>query len=146
MRRREFLATSAMAVGAAATRVWGQASNNAKTDRLAIMAYSFVRVLKVPGQPSSPEKTLDFFDVPDMFADRYKVHNVEVQHNYFESTETAYLKDFVARVTKAKSKVSNINLELGTMNIASDNPVLRTQAVDLTKAWIDHAEIGRAHV
>ena len=133
--------TSAMAVGAA-TRAWGQAAKAAdpsKNDRLAIMAYSFHSILKVPGQPPSPQRTLDFFDVPQMFADRYNVHNVEVQHSYFESTETSYLKDFLARLTRAKSKVSNINLELGTLSIAAPNPVLRAQAVDLTKAWIDHA-------
>jgi sugar phosphate isomerase/epimerase len=146
MRRREFLISSTVAVGAAG-RVLAQAGRSAqpaagaKTDRIAIMAYSFVRVLKLPGRPASPERTLDFFDIPDMFADRYKVHNVEAQHNYFESTETAYLKDFVARLTKAKSRVSNINLELGTMNIASPDPILRAQAVDLTKAWIDHAVV-----
>jgi sugar phosphate isomerase/epimerase len=148
MKRREFLFSSAMVVGAgAAGRVLAQAgraaqpASSAKTDRIAIMAYSFVRVLKVPGRPASPDRTLDFFDIPEMFADRYKVHNVEAQHNYFESTEVAYLKDFVARCAKAKSRVSNINLELGTMNIASPDPILRAQAVDLTKAWIDHAVV-----
>lgn len=142
MRRREFLMTSAMAFGAAG-RAWGQAvtADAAKLDRIAIMAYSFVRVLKLPGRPPAPERTLEIFDIPQMFADRYKVHNVEMQHNYFESTETAFLRDFVARLTKVKSRVSNINLELGTMNIASPDPILRAQAVDLTKAWIDHAVV-----
>lgn len=141
MNRREFVTTSTMAVGSAA-RALGQAAKAAgaaKLDRVAIMAYSFVRVLKRPGQPTSPERTLDFFDIPQMFADRYGVHHVEVQHNYFESTETSYLKDFVARLTKAKSKVSNINLELGTLSISAADPAVRAQAVDLTKAWIDHA-------
>ena len=80
-----------MAVGAA-SRVWGQGAKSAagaKTDRLAIMVYSFSRVLKLPGRPSSPERTLEVLDVPEMFADRFKVHNVEMQHNYFESTESA---------------------------------------------------------
>jgi sugar phosphate isomerase/epimerase len=62
-----------------------------------------------------------------------------MQHNYFESTETAFLKDFVALLAKSKSKVSNINLELGNMSIAAATPALRAQAADLTKAWIDHA-------
>ncbi len=148
MKRREFLIGSAMTVGAgAAGRVLAQAGRAAQTagvskaDRIAIMAYSFVRVLKLPGRPAAPERTLDFFDIPDMFADRYKVHNVEVQHNYFESTDVPYLKDFLARCAKAKSRVSNINLELGTMNIASPDPILRAQAVDLTRAWIDHAVV-----
>jgi sugar phosphate isomerase/epimerase len=74
-----------------------------------------------------------------MFADRYKVHNVEMQHNYFESTEASFFKAFLARLAKTKSRVSNINLELGNMNIAAADPALRAQAVDLTKAWIDHA-------
>ena len=141
MKRREFLVGSAMAVGAAA-KVWGrgpQAAAGAKADRIAIMVYSFVRVLKLPGRPTSPERVLDVFDVPEMFADRYKVHNVEMQHNYFESTEPAYFKDFLARLAKTKSRVSNINLELGNMSIAAPDPSLRAQAVDLTRAWIDHA-------
>jgi hypothetical protein len=141
MKRREFLITSAMTMGAAATP-WGwqpQRATGSKTDRIAIMVYSFVRVLKLPGRPSSPERTLDVLDVPEMFADRYQVHNVEMQHNYFESTEDSYFKDFLARLAKTKSRVSNINLELGNMNIAAADPAFRAQAVDLTKAWIDHA-------
>lgn len=140
MNRREFLVGSTMAVGAAA-RVWGQgaAATDAKMARLAIMAYSFVSVLKYPGASASPARTLDIMDLPQMFADRYKVRNVEMQHNYFESTETTFLKDFVTRLGKSKSKISNINLELGTMSIAAATPALRAQAVDLTKAWIDHA-------
>lgn len=142
MRRREFLISSAAAL-AAARQSWAQGARQAtpaaKLDRIAIMAYSFVRVLKVPGRAVAPEHTLNVFDIPEMFADRYKVHNIEMQHNYFESIETAFLKSFVDRMAKTKSKVSNINLELGPMNIASPDPVLRTQAVDLTRAWIDHA-------
>jgi sugar phosphate isomerase/epimerase len=142
MRRREFLMSST-AVLAAARQSWAQGARPAppaaRLDRIAIMAYSFVRVLKVPGRAVAPEHTLNVLDIPEMFADRYKVHNIEMQHNYFESTETAFLKSFVDRMAKTKSKVSNINLELGPMNIASPDPVLRTQAVDLTRAWIDHA-------
>jgi len=136
-----------MAAGTVA-RVWGrQAAGGrgattapaAKTDRIAIMAYSFVRILKVPGQAPSPERTLEVFDMAEMFADRYKVHNIEMQHNYFETTETSFLKSFVERLAKTKSRVTNINLELGNMNIAAATPALRAQAVDLTRAWIDHA-------
>ena len=141
MKRRDFLITSAMTMGAAATP-WAWQTQRApasRADRIAIMVYSFVRVLKLPGRPASAERTLDVADVPEMFADRYKVHNVEMQHNYFESTEASYFKDFVARLAKTKSRVSNINLELGNMNIAASDPALRAQAVDLTRAWIDHA-------
>ena len=143
MQRREFLIGSALAMVAAA-RVRAQASKGASgsnSDRIAIMVYSFSRVLKLPGRPSSPERTLEVLDVPEMFADRFKVHNVEMQHNYFESTESAYFKDFLTRLAKTKSRVSNINLELGNMSIAAADPALRAQAVDLTRAWIDHARV-----
>jgi len=139
MQRREFLITSAMALGSAARPLGWMQPAQSKTDRLAIMVYSFQRVLKLPARPSSPERTLEVFDVPEMFADRYKVHNVEMQHNYFESTEASFFKDFLARLAKTKSRVSNINLELGNMNIAAPDPALRAQAIDLTRAWIDHA-------
>ena len=143
MDRRTFLLGSTAAVGAAA-RVWGRQAtggdaSTARLDRVAIMAYSFVRVLKVPGQAASPERTLDVLDLPEMFADRYKVHNIEMQHDYFESTETSSFKTFLDRLAKTKSRITNINLELGNMNIAGATPALRAQAVDLTRAWIDHA-------
>jgi sugar phosphate isomerase/epimerase len=143
MKRREFLIGAAMTVGATA-RPWGQRSKGttgSRADRVAIMVYSFARVLKLPGRPSTPERTLEIFDVPEMFADRFKVHNVEMQHNYFESTEPAYFKDFLSRLEKTKSRVSNINLELGNMSIAAPDPSLRAQAADLTRAWIDHAVV-----
>jgi len=139
MQRRHFLITSAMALGSAARPLGWMQPAQSKTDRLAIMVYSFQRVLKLAGRPSSPERTLEVFDVPEMFADRYKVHNVEMQHNYFESTEASFFKSFLARLAKTKSRVSNINLELGNMNIAAPDPALRAQAIDLTRAWIDHA-------
>jgi len=124
MQRRTFLIGSMAAAGATA-RVWGRQSGRgtssapaATLDRIAIMAYSFVRILKVPGQATSPERTLDVLDLPEMFADRYKVHNIEMQHNYFESTEASFFKTFLDRLAKSKSRISNINLELGNMNIA----------------------------
>ena len=140
MARRRFLMMSALTMGAAASpRGWRLQPEPARADRLAIMVYSFVRVLKLPGRPSSPERNLEVFDVPQMFADHYKVHNVEMQHNYFESTEASYFTEFLTRLARTKSRISNINLELGNMNIAAADPALRAQAVDLTKAWIDHA-------
>ena len=147
MKRREFLMGSAMAVGAAATRNWAQAADPGKLDRVAIMTYSFDRIVKVAGQPDNPTKTLDLFDIPEMFADRYHVHNVEVQHNHFASTESSYFREFRARLAKTKSQVTNINLEFGNMSISAGDPVMRAQAIDLTKQWIDHAvELGSPRV
>jgi hypothetical protein len=111
----------------------------AKLARIAIMVLNFENTLRVPGLWEGPADTLDLFDVPQMFADRYGVHNIEIQHTHFASTEPSFLKELRARVEKAGSRLSNINLEFGPMNISAPQPVQRLQAIDLTKQWIDHA-------
>ena len=148
MDRREFLIGTVAAAAALGTRrARAQAPDRAKLDRVAIMTYSFDRIIKVAGRAEDPARTLEFFDVPEMFADRYQVHNVEVQHNHFGSTESSFFKDFRARLAKAKSRVTNINLEFGNMSITAADPVMRAQAVDLTRQWIDHAiELGSPRV
>jgi sugar phosphate isomerase/epimerase len=138
------MTTSAVAIAGVPALPNGEARQSAKPDaaklaRVAIMTYSFDRILRMPGRADDPARTLDFFDVPQMFADKYGVRNVEVQHNHFASTETAFFKDFLAKVAAAKSKITNINLEFGNMSISAADPVLRAQAIDLTKRWIDHA-------
>jgi len=67
------------------------------------------------------------------------VHNIEMQHAHFPSTEPSYLKEVRERFAKTKSQVTNINLEFGPQNISAADPALRQQAVDRTKEWIDHA-------
>ena len=146
MNRREFLIGSAVAVGAA-RRSRTQSPDRAKLARVAIMTYSFDRIIRIPGRPEEPARTLDLFDIPQMFADRYHVHNVELQHNHLASTEPSYLKDLRGRLAKVQSRVTNINLEFGNMSITSPDPILRAQAVDLTRQWIDHAiELGSPRV
>ncbi len=140
MQRREFLISAAAAAGLAATRfTWAQNRDQAKLARIAIMSLSFGNILKNINQPDSPERTVDIMDIGKMYADRFGVHNVELQHGHLPSTEDAWLKEFRARLAKTKSRVSQINLEFGTMNISAPEPVLRLQAIDLTKRWIDHA-------
>lgn len=142
MNRRDFLIGSAMAA-VVVGRGRAQGPDRAKLDRVGIMTYSFDRIMKVAGRPDDAARTLEILDTPEMFADRYHVHNVEVQHSHFASTEWSYFKEFRSRLSKAKSRITNINLEFGNMNISSADPVLRVQAIDLTKQWIDHAvELG----
>jgi hypothetical protein len=157
MTRREFLAGSAAsALAVRAERALRaaradttpsaprrQAVDPAKLTRVAIMTYSFDRIMRVAGRPDDPARTLDLLDIPEMMADRYQVHNVEVQHAHFPSTGITYVREFRARLAATKSQVTNINLEFGGMNISAPDPALRQQAVDLTRQWIDHAvELG----
>ncbi len=140
MKRREFLVGAAAAAGLVSSRKgWAQARDEAKLRRVAIMSLCFNSILKNPSQPDAPARTLDVMDLGQMLADRYGVHNVEMQHAHFPSTEAAYLKDFRERLAKTKSQVTNINLEFGPQNISAADPALRQQAIDRTKEWIDHA-------
>jgi Xylose isomerase-like TIM barrel len=140
MKRREFLIGAAAAGGLLSRRrVWAQARDEAKLRRVAIMSLCFNSILKNPSQPGAPARTLDVMDLGQMLADRYGVHNVEMQHAHFPATDAAYLKDFRERLAKTKSQVTNINLEFGPQNISAADPALRQQAIDRTKEWIDHA-------
>ncbi|HJZ75871.1 MAG TPA: TIM barrel protein [Vicinamibacterales bacterium] len=148
MRRREFLEV-AIALGlmeyatrsvSSRTRTRLQPKGDAaKLSRVAIMSLSFNSILKNPSQPDNPARTLDIMDLGQMYADRYGVHNIEMQHAHFPSTEPSCLKDLRERFAKTKSQVTNINLEFGPQNISAADPALRQQAVDRTKQWIDHA-------
>jgi sugar phosphate isomerase/epimerase len=140
MNRREFLVGAAAAAGLAATsRAWTQSRDQAKLARLAIMSLSFGNILKNANQPDDPARMLDLMDIGQMYADRYGIHHVELQHTHIPSTEQSWLNEFRARLAKTKSQVTNINLEFGALTISSPEPVLRLQAIDLTKMWIDHA-------
>ncbi len=126
--------------GAIGRRAAAQA-DPAKLARIAIMVFNFESTLRVPGLWEGPTDTLDLFDVPQMFADRYGVHNIEIQHTHFASTEVSFLRELRAQVEKAHSRLTNINLEFGPMNISSPQPGLRLQAIDLTRQWIEHAVV-----
>jgi len=147
MRRREFLVGAAAIVALAGTRrPLAQARpaarpviNDAKLVRVAIMSLCFNSILTNPTQPDNPARTLDIMDLGQMLADKYGVHNVEMQHSHFPSTDPKYLKDFRDRLAKSKSQVTNINLEFGPQNISADDLMLRQQAVQRTQEWIDHA-------
>ena len=140
MKRREFLMGAAAAAGLAGTRRgWAQVRDQAKLRRVAIMSLCFNSILKNPTQPDNPARTLDIMDLGQMLADRYGVHNVEMQHAHFPSTEPAYLKDFRDRLAKINSQVTNINLEFGPQNISAADPALRQQALDRTREWIGYA-------
>ena len=135
--RREFLLSSAAALGAATA--WGRSADQAKLDRMAVMSYSFDSIVKFGTHADEPGRTLDILDFPAMIAERYGIHHVEIQHAYFRSTEPDYLEEFCNRLKQAKSQMTQLVLELDDLNISSPDPVLRVETIDLTKRWIDHA-------
>jgi len=144
MKRREFLAAAAVLAGTPrmsaqpATPIRAKAST---LDRIAIMALNFQRLLKLPDLPQEPERTLELFDVPEMLADKYGAHKVEFQHYHIPSTEPSFLKELRAQIEKRKSRMTQINLEFGQLNMSAPELRNRLMAIDLTKMWVDHAVV-----
>jgi hypothetical protein len=146
MKRREFLMSAAAVSGLAGTgRVWAQApgADKAKLARIGMMTLNFTSLLKTPYQPPSPERTLDLFDLPEMYADTYGVHNIELQHYHMASAEPSYYRELRSRIDRAKSKAIQLVVEFGGLNISAPdhNFLPRLQAIDLTRIWIDRAVV-----
>ena len=138
MNRRDFLIASTVA-SSYPGKARADTPDRAKLDRIAVMTLSFNSILKSVAHTDDPARTLDILDAPQMIADRYGIHHVEVQHSHFASTEPAYLKEVSDRLRKAKSQMNQICLEFGPLNISSSDPMLRLETIDLTKQWIEHA-------
>lgn len=141
MKRREFL------IGAAATATtlagartgWAQGRDAERRARIAIMMFGLNSIVKT-NMPADPARTIELMDIGQLCADRFKVHNVELQSNYFPSTEMSWLRDFKARLDKTKTQVVQINIELGAgLNMAVDAPSLRVAMIDLHRVWLDRA-------
>ena len=123
MKRRDFLMGAVAATSLTAVRRGrAQAPPGDKLSRIAIMMFGLNSIVKT-NMPPAPERTIELMDIGQLCADRFKVHNVELQSNYFPSTEMSWLKDFKARLDKTKTKVVQINVELGTgLNMGADAP------------------------
>jgi hypothetical protein len=149
MKRRDFLMGSITAVATAASGMSQDIVIKSKLDRIGAMSGNFSELLTQVGDWSQPAMAgkLDIMDFPDMLADRYGIHNVEVEDRHFLSLESAYYEKFHARLQKAKSRMINIDLELdnigyrGRITPCSPDPQIRAHAIELTKQWIDRAAL-----
>jgi hypothetical protein len=139
MNRREFVIGAAAVAGFAAhpKSAQAQAADGAKRARIAVMMFGLNSIVK-NNMPESPSRTLDIVDIGQLCADRWRIHSVELQSNYFPSTEMSWLKDFKARLDKTKTKVVQINLEFGAgYNMSAASPSGRLQMIDLHRVWFD---------
>ena len=149
--RRKFLFQSAAALGLAGPAVLNRAraQGGSKLERIAVMTSYFGTRMPDTRDKGAPAvvKDLNFLDFPDMIADHFHIHNVEVQQMYFPSTEPSYFKELQQRLKKAKSRVSNMCLEFdeqgtpGIVSVCSADAAIRSRAIGLTKQWIDHAAV-----
>lgn len=79
-------------------------------------------------------------DFPEMIADRYGVHNLEIVSNHFGDTDAAELQK---RLDRTKSRMVNIPVDIKelweTPSLSSPDPAVRDHAIGLYSAWIDRA-------
>ena len=110
--------------------------------RIAVSSWSFHTFFE--RDKTNPDKQLwDANDFPEMIADRYHVHNVEMVRPHLGSFEPSRLRDFKARLAKAHSRLVNMPLDYGelwnTAAISSADKGEREHALGLYKQGIDVA-------
>jgi len=86
-----------------------------KRTRICISSWSFHNLFpQTRDEKASPltGKPLDVLDFPEMIADRYGVHNLEVVAPHLASTEPSYMREFKSRLERAHSRLINIPVDI----------------------------------
>ncbi|HXI38709.1 MAG TPA: TIM barrel protein [Bryobacteraceae bacterium] len=155
MKRREFMIHSGMGAFAlsASRGADGQPDSDAKRERVCVSSWSFHNLFTAThdknAQPlDNPLKALDF---PEMIADRYHVHNLEIVSPHFESSEPSYLRELRGRLERAHSRLVNIPVDYDELwekpALSATDAREREKAVSMYAKWIDIAhEMGALSV
>src|SRR5689334_11059733 len=79
-------------------------------------------------------------DFPEMIADRYDVHNLEIVAPHFGDADPAALHQ---KLDRARSRMINIPIDIKelweTPSLSSPDDAVRNRAIGLYSAWIDRA-------
>ncbi len=159
MNRRTFIrnaAAGALAAGAASQfnlpRAAGNEAKGSGADKLRRIAvttwslHAFFPQTKDMGSKVQGEM-LDLRKFPELIADRYHIHNLELCSAHFESTEPSYLRDLKESLQKAHARVINMPVDYphdwdGKGLCDPDDKQWRWEITE-RKKWIDiAAELG----
>lgn len=159
MNRRTFIrnaAAGALTAGVASqfnlTRAAGNEAKGSGADKLRRIAVSswslhaFFPQTKDMGSKVQGEM-LDLRKFPELIADRYHIHNLELCSAHFESTEPSYLRDLKESLQKAHARVINMPVDYphdwdGKGLCDPDDKQWRWEITE-RKKWIDiGAELG----
>jgi sugar phosphate isomerase/epimerase len=114
--------------------------------RLFVSSWSFHTFFET--DRNDPAKVLmDVLDFPEMVADRYGVHHVEIVLPHFADPNPSRVAAFKARLAKARSRVVNMPLDFAVLwnkpAISSTDSAERDAALAMYKSGIDTArEVG----
>jgi sugar phosphate isomerase/epimerase len=98
-----------------------------------------------------PGKMLELLEVPQLIADKYKVHNIEICVPHFASSEAGYLQELKKRLAASHTRVVNMPVDIEEIwnkgGLSDPDKSVRTAAVNASKKWIDvAATIGSSAV
>lgn len=136
MERRQFLKTGA-ALAAAGSMIM-QCSKDTSMDRIGMTTVVFRMRFPQTRPENYPAEGADLtlLEIPEYFADRFGMHNVELWNLHFESQSPGYLADLQKALAKTHSTVINIQVD-GPYNHANPDDAVRTKGMDYIKEWLD---------
>lgn len=136
MKRRAF---SKLSIGAVAAPWIALSRPMPVMDRIGMTTVVFrprFRQTRIKSHP--PVTDLTLLEVPEYFADRFKIHNLEFWNLHLESESVAYLNELKLKIARAKSKLINIQCD-GGQSLANPDASARQEALKEARAWIDTA-------
>jgi len=157
MIRRDFLTRLAGGVAAAGLvrggdKLWATAQGHAsrstagdKHQRIAISTWSLHNYFQSTREKefNLPGSMIALLDFPEMIADKYKVHYLEICAPHFASTEPSYLQELKGRLARARSHVANMPVDIEEIwtggGLSDPDKKVRDNAVSASKKWIDIA-------
>lgn len=148
MKRREFLrnSTAGLLAACGGGSALAQTARTAKLERIAISSYcfhNFFAKTRYDGAPKLDGKPMELLELPEMFADRYGVHNLEIVAPHFASQEPSYLNEVVARLKRTHSRIVDVPVDIGELwdkpGLSEPDEKKRARAISLYKPWLDTA-------
>ena len=156
MKRREFIRDAAVgaAAGAVASRLGlapvaadDKGPSSEALRRIAVTTWSLHAFFPQTKEKDVSGEPLELRRFPELVADRYHVHNLELCSVHFESTSAAYLREIKEKLARAQARVVNMPVDYehdwdGRGLCDADEKQWRWEIAE-RKKWIDiAAELG----
>lgn len=112
-----------------------------KMDRIGLTTVVFRNRFKatIPKNMTLTDE-LPLKDVPEFFADRFGIHNVELWSQHFESKSPAYLSDIKKNLKKHKSILTDIQVDTKN-DLSNPDDEIRKKGIAEMKDWTDVGQI-----
>lgn len=142
MKRRDFILQTTLSAAAITGLPLASLAkpSKSKMDRIGLTTVVFRnRFASTKPKNKVLENELTLLSTPEYFVDRFKVHNVEMWTNHFESTSKSYLKEIKKSLKKQHCTLINLQSE-GKFDPSDPLEENRLKAVVEVKNWIDIAK------